>query len=138
MPSVATLAQPPASLPCTTAVNFLGPPALCSFCLPLIVFRISNSVIICTVLVERVDCGVRQMGWLSIATQEISPTPVWAGTLYTYAVPLPPGQPGAAIFEGLARQSLHPGSPVWLSAELGPRWLLVGGGSEFTAPGATW
>lgn len=80
MPSVATLAQPPASLPCTTAVNFLGPPALCSFCLPLIVFRISNSVIICTVLVERVDCGVRQMGWLSIATQEISPTPVWAGT----------------------------------------------------------
>lgn len=78
------------------------------------------------------------MGWLSIATQEISPTPVWAGTLYTYATPLPPDQPGAAVFEGLARHSLHPSSPVWLSAELGPHWLLVGGHSQFTAPGATW
>ena len=60
-------------------------------------------------------------------------TPVWAGNLYTYATPLPPGQPGAVLFEGLARQSLHPRSPVWLLAELGPHWLLVGGRSQFIA-----
>ena len=65
------------------------------------------------------------MGWLSIATQEISPTPVWAGTLYTYATPLPPDQPGAAVFEGLARQSAPKLTRVAVSrigSSLAPGW----------------